>query len=129
MRISMLALAGAFVLVGTAAYAADPMANTYGNTVATKNTKTGVGGTLLFNADGTYTASGTGPDGKPLSYPGKWVTKDAGATLCLTPTLPPNTPNAPGESCSPLSIHPVGEHWTVTNTMGDSFDVVVIAGR
>ena len=129
MRISMLALAGAFLLVGTAAYADDPMANTYANTVVTKNAKTGAAGTLLFNADGSYTANGTGPDGKPLTYPGKWVTKDSGATLCLTPTLPPNTPNAPGESCSPLSIHPVGEHWTVTNSVGDSFDVVLTAGR
>jgi len=129
MRISMLAMAGAFLFVATAAYADDPMANTYGNTVTTKNSKTGAVGTLLFNADGSYTATGTTPDGKPISYPGKWVTKDNGATLCLTPTLPAGTPNAPGESCSPLSAHPVGEHWTVTNTAGDNFDVVVTAGR
>jgi hypothetical protein len=129
MRISRLALAGAFVLVATAAYAADPMVNTYGNTVTTKNAKTGAVGTLLFNADGTYTANGTGPDGKAISYPGKWATKDADATLCLTPTFPPNTPNAPGESCSPVTAHPVGEHWTVTNSAGDTFDVVVTAGR
>ena len=129
MRIAMLALAGAFLLASTAAYADDPMATTYGNTVTTKNAKTGATGTLLFNADGSYTANATGPDGKPLSYPGKWVTKDNGATLCLTPTLPPNTPNAPGESCSPLSVHQVGQHWTVTNSAGDSFDVVVTAGR
>lgn len=125
MRKSMLALAGAFVLVTTAAYADDPMANTYANTVTTKDAKTGAVGTLLFNADGTYTANGTGPDGKPLTYPGKWVTKDNGATLCLTPSIP----NGPGESCSPLSVHPIGEHWTVTNTAGQSFDVVLSAGR
>ncbi|HXC57552.1 MAG TPA: hypothetical protein VNU97_19790 [Rhizomicrobium sp.] len=129
MRFAMLAMAGAFVLATTAAYAADPMATTYGNTVTTKNAKTGAVGTLLFNADGSYTANGTGPDGKAITYPGKWATKDGGATLCLTPTLPPNTPNAPGESCSPLAMHAVGEHWTVTNTAGDSFDVVVTTGR
>ncbi len=129
MRISTLALAGALFFVATAAYADDPMATTYGNTVTTKNAKTGAVGTLMFNADGTYTANGTGPDGKPITYGGKWVAKDNGATLCLTPQLPPNTPNAPGESCSPLSIHPIGEHWTVTNSTGDSFDVVVTAGR
>jgi hypothetical protein len=123
MRVAMLALAGAFLFAGTAAYAADPMAGTYGNTVTTKNSKTGAVGTLLFNADGTYTASGTGSDGKAVTYPGKWVTKDAGATLCLTPV------SASAESCSPLSIHPVGEHWNVTDTAGDSFDVVVTAGR
>jgi len=130
MRIWTLALAGAFALAASAALAADdPMATTYGNTVTTKNAKTGAVGTLLFNADGTYTAGGTGPDGKPMTYPGKWATKDNGATLCLTPQLPAGTANAPGESCSPLSVHPIGEHWTVTNTMGDSFDVVVTAGR
>ncbi len=125
MRISMLALAGAFLLAGTAAYAADPMADTYGNTVTTKNAKTGATGTLLFNADGSYTATGAGPDGKAMSYPGKWVTKDNGATLCLTPSVP----NGPGESCSPVAAHPVGEHWTVTNSAGDTFDVVVSTGR
>jgi hypothetical protein len=129
MRNSMLALAGALLLVATAAYADDPMATTYGNTVTTKNNKTGATGTLLFNADGTYTANGTGPDGKAITYPGKWVTKDNGATLCLTPQLPAGTPNAPGESCSPLATHPVGEHWTVTNSAGATFDVVVTAGR
>ena len=46
------------------------------------------------------------------------------AQLCLTPTLP----NAM-ESCSPLAKHAVGEHWTVTNSTGQSFDVVVTAGR
>lgn len=129
MRIAMLALAGAFLFAATAAYADDPMANTYGNTVTTKSAKTGAVGTLLFNADGTYTATGTGPDGKAITYPGKWVTKDSGATLCLTPQLPAGTPNAPGESCSPLAAHPIGEHWTVTNSAGESFDVVVSKGR
>jgi|SRR5579871_6338484 len=129
MRFSSLVLAGAFVMVATAASADDPMATTYGNTVVTKNAKTGAVGELLFNADGTYTAKGTGADGKANQYPGKWVVKDNGATLCLTPQLPPNTPNAPAPSCSPLAVHPVGEHWSVTNDQGDSFDVVVNSGR
>jgi hypothetical protein len=120
----MLALAGAFLLAGTAAYADDPMAVTYSNTVMTKEAKTGAVGTLLFNADGSYTANGSGPDGKPVTYMGKWATKDSGATLCLTPGVPNAT-----ESCSPLSMHSIGEHWTVTNSAGQSFDVVVTAGR
>ncbi len=124
MRLSLLALAGAFVLAGTAAYAADPMADTYANTVVTKNAKTGASGMLLFNADGTYMTKATTPDGKPVAVPGKWTTKDSGATLCLQSSAP----QAP-ETCSPLSIHPIGEHWTVTNSTGDSFDVVVTAGR
>ncbi|HWD26753.1 MAG TPA: hypothetical protein VG387_06290 [Rhizomicrobium sp.] len=124
MRISMLALAGALALVSTAALADDPMSVTYGNTVTTKDMKTGAVGTLLFNQDGSYTASGAGPDGKPVSYGGKWATKDGGATLCLTPAVPNMT-----ESCSPLGMHPMGEHWTVSNTAGQSFDVVVSGGR
>ena len=129
MRFSSLMLAGALVLVATAASAEDPMATTYGNTVVTKNAKTNAVGQLLFNADGSYMAKGTDPNGQAITYPGKWEVKDNGATLCLTPQLPPNTPNPPPTSCSPLSIHPVGEHWTVTNSMGDSFDVVVNTGR
>ncbi len=129
MHFSSLMLAGALALVATAAYADDPMATTFGNTVVTKNNKTNAAGQLLFNADGTYTAKGTDPTGKAVEYPGKWDVKDNGATLCLTPQLPPNTPSPPPASCSPLSIHAIGEHWTVTNSMGDSFDVVVNTGR
>jgi hypothetical protein len=129
MRFSSLILAGALALAATAAYADDPMANTYGNTVVTKNAKTNAVGQLMFNADGTYTAKGSDANGQAVEYPGKWEVKDNGATICLTPQLPANTPNPPPASCSPLAIHPVGEHWTVTNTMGDTFDVVVNTGR
>ena len=108
MRVSTFFFAAAFVFAASAASADDPMSVTYGNTVTTKNTKTGVTGELLFNADGTYQANGVGADGKPVEYPGNWAVKDNGATLCLTPQLPANTPNAPGPSCSPLSVHIVG---------------------
>ena len=129
MRVSSFVLAGALALAATAAYADDPMATTYGNTVVTKNMKTNAAGQLLFNADGSYTDKGTDPTGKAVEYPGKWEVKDNGATLCLTPQLPANTPNPPPSSCSPLTVHAIGEHWTVTNSMGDSFDVVVNSGR
>jgi hypothetical protein len=125
MRFSTLALAGAFALATTAALADDPMANTYANTVTTKSQKTGATGTLLFNADGSYSASTTGPDGKPLAYQGKWSLKDNGASICLSPTLP----NPPPTSCSPLAMHNVGESWSVTNDQGETFDVSMTAGR
>ncbi len=125
MRISTLALAGAFALATTAAFADDPMSNTYANTVTTKSQKTGAAGTLLFNADGSYSAATTGPDGKPFSYQGKWMLKDGGATICLSPTLP----NPPPMSCSPLMKHAVGESWSVTNDQGETFDVSLTAGR
>ena|SRR5476651_2080017 len=129
MRFSSLLLASAFVLVATAASADDPMAATYANTITAKDSKTGAVAVFLFNADGSYTEKATGADGKDVAIAGKWVTKDNGATLCLSPQVPANTPNPPGDSCSPLAIHAIGEHWPVTNSMGASFDVVMTAGR
>lgn len=128
MRRSTLALGCAFTLIATAALADDPMSNTYGNTVSTKSAKTGATGTLMFNADGTYGANATGADGKPVSYQGKWMLKDAGATICLAPQLPPNTPGS-APSCSPLQKHAVGESWNVTNDQGETFAVSLTAGR
>jgi hypothetical protein len=101
------------------------MANTYANTVTTKSAKSGAAGTLLFNADGSYSANATGPDGKPLSYQGKWMLKDNGGTICLSPTLP----KPPPTSCSPLQKHAVGETWNVTNDQGEAFEVSLTAGR
>ena len=128
MRRSTLALGCAFTLIATAALADDPMSNTYGNTVSTKSAKTGATGTLMFNADGTYGANATGADGKPVSYQGKWMLKDGGATICLAPQLPPNTPGS-APSCSPLQKHAVGESWNVTNDQGETFAVSLTAGR
>jgi hypothetical protein len=125
MRFSVLALTCCFALASSAALADDPMANTYANTVSTKSAKTGQAGTLLFNADGSYTANTTGPDGKPMSYQGKWMLKDSGATICLSPTIP----NPPPASCSPLTKHAVGDSWNVTNDQGETFAVSLSAGR
>lgn len=125
MRLTMWALGCAFVFVSSAALADDPMANTYANPVTTKSQKTGAGGTLMFNADGSYSAKTTGPDGKPIAYQGKWMLKDNGGTICLSPTLP----KPPPTSCSPLQKHGVGDSWTVTNDQGEAFDVSMTAGR
>jgi len=128
MRLSTLAFGCAFAFVTTAALADDPMSNTYANTVITKSQKTGAAGSLMFNADGTYGASATGPDGKPVSYKGKWTLKDGGASICLAPELPAGTPGS-APSCSPLQKHNVGESWSVTNDQGETFDVSMTAGR
>ena len=129
MRISTLALAGAFALATTAALADDPMANTYANTVTSTSAKTHQTATLLFAADGSYTVKAMSADGKPVGYAGKWVLKDGGATICLTPTVPPNTPNALQPSCSPLQKHAVGDSWSVTDDHGETFAVSISAGR
>ena len=129
MRFKTLALAGAIVLVAGAALADDPMANTYANTITTKNTANGQTATLLFNANMTYTGNTTGADGKPVQYTGGWSLKDDGKTICLTTNLPPNTPNAPKPSCSPLVSHNVGDSWTVTTDQNETFQVTLTAGR
>ncbi|HWA30469.1 MAG TPA: hypothetical protein VG867_05205 [Rhizomicrobium sp.] len=128
MRSSFVALALAGAFFATAAYADDPMANTYGNTVTTKSEKTGATGKLMFNQDGTYSAQAMGADGKPVAYNGKWTLKDGDATICLAPELPPNSPGA-APSCSPLQKHNVGDSWTTTNDQGETFDVSIVAGR
>jgi hypothetical protein len=128
MRISIAALVCAGSLFATAAYADDPMANTYANTVTTKSEKTGATGKLMFNADGTYTASATDDKGQPVNYGGAWTLKDSGATICLAPKLPAGTPGS-APSCSPLAKHAVGDSWTTTNDQGETFDVSLAAGR
>lgn len=128
MTLRVLALAGVAILATSAAWADDPMSNTYGNTVTTKNQANGAAGTLMFNQDMTYTAKATDAKGQPVSYTGKWMLKDNGATICLTPDLPPNSPGA-GTSCSPLQKHNVGDTWTVTNDHNETYDVSLTAGR
>jgi hypothetical protein len=129
MKLRSWALAGALALISGAALADDPMANTYANTVTTVDKATGAKGSLLFNQDGTYSAAATGQDGKPNSYMGKWMLKDADKTICLTPNPPPDAKTAPPTSCSPLEKHAVGDSWSVTNDQNQSFDVSIIAGR
>jgi hypothetical protein len=121
--------AAGLCLATSAALADDPMADTYANTVTTKNVKTGQTGMLFFNSDGTYNAKATTPDGKAVEYPGKWLVKDDGKTICLTPTLPPDAPNPAVTTCSPLVGHHVGDSWNVTNDRGDTFAVSMTAGR
>ena len=123
-----LALAGALAFVSTAALADDPMANTYANTVRTTNKANGAQGTLLFNQNNTYTANATDKNGKPVTYNGTWTLKDDGKTICLTPNIPNANP-PPQTSCSPFQKHTVGDRWTVTNNLGETYDVSITAGR
>jgi hypothetical protein len=128
MRFQTIVLAGAFLFAATAAWADDPMANTYANTVHTTNKATGAQGSLMFNQNNTYTANATGPDGKPVSYTGAWSMKDGGKTICLTPNIPNANPPPP-TSCSPLEMHKIGDTWTVSNDQHETFDVTITAGR
>jgi hypothetical protein len=128
MRVTFAALACAATLFASAAYADDPMANTYGNTVTTKSHKTGASGALMFNSDGTYMAKATDDKGQPVSYGGSWTLKDDGKSICLAPKLPQGSPGSM-PSCSPLEKHNVGDSWTVTNDQGETFDVSLNRGH
>lgn len=123
------ALAGAVSFLAGAAYADDPMMNTYDNTVVTKDQATGATSKLWFNKDGSYTAEGTDKDGKTVKLTGSWTTKDDGKTICLTPNAPEGAKEAPPTSCSALEEHKVGDSWTVTNDQKQTFDVSITAGR
>jgi hypothetical protein len=129
MKIRMLALVGAAVLYAGAALADDPMANTYANTVTSRDKATGQSAALLFNQDMSYTVKGTAPNGQPFSYTGTWMLKDGGQTICLTPNAPAGMANPPKPSCSPLSAHNVGDTWTVTDDQNNTFDISIVAGR
>ncbi len=126
MRFFTLALAGAFVLVASTAYADDPMASTYGNTIHTRNTANSQTGTLLFNADGTFTGTVTGADGKDVAYPGTWTVSSG--NICLTPTAADAAAAAPA-SCSPVVSHNIGDTWTITNNQGMTYEITLTAGR
>ncbi len=126
MRIPTLALAGALALSATAAWAADPMANTYANTVTTKSQKTGAAGNAVVQCRRLLQRQHHRPRrqaGRPIRANGSLKENDA--TICLSPTLP----NPPPTSCSPIATHAVGESWTVTNDQGETFDVSITAGR
>jgi hypothetical protein len=129
MRIATMMLAAAALSLGvTAASADDPMANTYANTVVTKDSK-GMSANLMFSQDGTYTLKATDPNGQPVLIAGnKWALKDDGKTICLTPAAPPHGPPAQ-TTCSPLQAHNVGDAWSVTNDQGQTFNVSLTAGR
>lgn len=128
MKFRTMALAGAVALFAGSALADDLMSNTYANTVNTTNKGTGAKGSLLFNADGTYTGNATDPSGKAISYPGHW-TVNSSSNICLTVDVPAGTANAPKPSCSPLVKHEVGDSWSVTNDQGETYDITLTAGR
>ncbi len=127
MRITMMALVCVTALFATAAYADDLLASAYGNTVVTKDEKTGATSKMMFNQDGSYTVSTVDAKGQPVSFNGSWTAGD-GTKVCMTPQLPAGSPGA-GTTCAPLQKHAVGDTWTTSNDQGETFDVSIVAGR
>ena len=134
MRLAVIAISTGLVLASSAAFADDPMANFYANTVVSKDNSMPAAPpvSLYFNKDGTYTAKGADAKGQPVSLSGAWIEKDGGKTICLTPNLPANAPAgtpAPKQACGALSPHNVGDNWTFANDQNQTFSVSLVAGR
>ncbi len=122
----MMLLAAAAVLVAAPALAGT-MDSTYGNTVTVTNAKTGAVTTLLFEADGSYTAKGKNADGTDIMGGGKWVIKDG--KYCSTPNAVEGQP-APKEECSEfVDGKNVGDKWTQKDADGEEITVEISAGR
>lgn len=109
----------ASVLAFSSAFAGDPMASRYENTV-TITDASGAVTKIYYNKDGTLkTVAADGTEGA-----GKWAVKDG--KLCVTLD---SGPNAGVESCSPLMEHNVGDEWEVTLPNGSKLKVKLVAGR
>jgi hypothetical protein len=101
---------------------AGTMESTYGNTVIVTNGK-GEVTTLLFEADGSYTAKGA--DGAAVQ--GKWAIKEG--KYCATPNAVAGQPE-PTEACSEfVDGKNVGDSWTQKGIDGTDITVEIKAGR
>ena len=109
----------ASVLAFGVAYAGDPMANRYENTV-TITDASGAVTKIYYNKDGTMKT--VLPDG--AAGTGKWAVKDG--KLCVTLD---GGPNAGVESCNPLVERKVGDEWDVPLPDGTVLKAKLVAGR
>jgi hypothetical protein len=120
-----LLLVAAAVLVAAPAYAGT-MDNTYGNTVLVTNAK-GEVTTLLFEADGSYTAKGKDEKGADVTISGKWEIKDG--KYCATPNPVEGQP-APVQNCSEyVDGKTVGDKWDQKGIENEAITVEIKAGR
>lgn len=101
------------------AYAGDPMASRYENTV-TITDPSGAVTKIYYNKDGTMKT--VLPDG--AAGTGKWAVKDG--KLCVTLD---GGPNAGVESCNALVDRQVGEEWDVPLPDGTVLKAKLVAGR
>lgn len=110
------------LLAATAASAADPLANFYGNTVVITDDKGQMGRTLI-NPDHSFVSYQ--PDGTPVR--GVWQVN--GSKICYTATNPaPPQGQTPPTVCRPLVPHNVGDSWTITQG-GKSWTATLKPGR
>jgi hypothetical protein len=120
-----LLLVAAAMLVAAPAYAGT-MENTYGNTVLVTNAK-GEVTTLLYEADGTYTAKAKDDKGADVTVTGKWEIKDG--KYCATPNAVEGQP-APTQSCTEfVDGKNVGDKWEQKGIENEAITVEIKAGR
>jgi hypothetical protein len=113
-----LGLIAAVAMTG-AAFASDPMASRYENTVVLTDAN-GAVTKVHYNKDGTMTT--ILPDGAKGT--GKWAMKDG--KLCVTLD---QGPTAGKETCNPFVERKVGDAWEATMADGSKAKVSLVAGR
>lgn len=116
------AVLAALLLAGPA-FAADPMAARYGNTVVAKGADGGET-KMFYNADKSFSA--TLPDKSEIK--GTWeITADG--NLCLTQKEPAPAADAK-PVCNPFdATRKVGDTWETKNQAGETVTVSLVAGR
>jgi len=112
----------AFVFFAAPAFAADPMAAFYGNTLVVTSPR-GVH-KIAYGADHTYTS--TDSDGK--SSNGTWEIK--GDQLCTTRVQPAPDGDRAGPHCRPAPTDKkVGDSWDATGRSGEKMSFKLVAGH
>lgn len=121
MRFSIVTSALA-LFAATSAFAADQLANFYGNTVVITDAKGQMGRTFI-NPDHSFVSHQ--PDGTPVR--GEWQMN--GTQICYTATsLAPPQGQQPPSVCRPFVTHNVGDNWTITQG-GQTWTATLKAGR
>ena len=113
-------LGGTVILMSAAAFAEDPMAGAYDNTVIVSVPNMG-DIKNVYSADHTFVGGGAFGTAK-----GTWTLD--GANVCRTQTEPPPPPGMPSPICEAVAGHKVGDTWQV-EVMGQKFDAKLLAGK
>ena len=117
MRILTAAAVATACMTGDA-FAADALANYYGNTLVGKSDRGEMH--MWYKADHSYTSTF---NGNPTA--GTWAVD--GDKVCLTQTTPP-APAGMAPRCYPMAAHNVGDTWHVAGPNG-SMSMSLVAGH
>lgn len=105
------------------AFASDPMASRYGNTLVISDASGKELQRIYFNEDKTLTVKTAQGEMK-----GTWELKDG--KLCITQTEPAPADATKATTCNPFSGEKkVGDSWTVTGQDGAPVTITLVAGR